>query len=90
MKVVIVYFILINIFTFFLYGIDKYKAIKSKKRIRELTFFLLSFLGGCFIGILAMKIFHHKTKKIRFYFINILCIIIYILILWRYYEFRGF
>lgn len=50
-------------------GIDKYKAIKHKWRIREKTLFLLSLFGGSLGGFAGMFLFRHKTKKFLFYII---------------------
>lgn len=61
-----IYFLVMNLFTFLLYGIDKYRAMKDKWRIREssLIFFTL-FCGG--IGAwLAMRVFRHKKNKLKF------------------------
>ena len=33
--IVLIYLVIINVVTFFMYGIDKWKAKKSKMRIRE-------------------------------------------------------
>ena len=62
-----IYLILgINIFSFILMGIDKYKAIKNNYRISENTLLLLSILGGGIGSLLGMILFHHKTKKLKF------------------------
>lgn len=58
--------------------IDKNKAIKNKWRIRENTLFLFFMLGGFLGGFLSMKLFKHKTKKKKFYFIGILSMIIHL------------
>ncbi len=71
------YLIVINLLSFFLYGIDKYKSIKRKYRISEISLYLVSMFGGCFLGIIGMKLFHHKTRKISFWIVNILGIIIW-------------
>ena len=58
--------VLVNVFTFMLYVIDKRRAVKGKWRISEgcLIFFTLMF-GG--IGaLLGMCIARHKTRKIKF------------------------
>ena len=47
-------------------GLDKHKAIKQRYRISELSFFMLAVLGGSVGILLAMMIFHHKTKKLNF------------------------
>ena len=78
------YLIIINIITFVIYAVDKYKAINNKRRISELTLYSLGFLGGFAGALLAMLLFRHKTRKIRFYILNILYMIIWVLSLWRF------
>lgn len=63
MKIVILYLISINVITFFVFGIDKFLAIKSKRRIPEKDLLALSFIGGAIGGLLAMFIFKHKVAK---------------------------
>ena len=67
-KIVIVYLVIINVVTFFMYGIDKWKAKKSKWRIREAALLGLAVLGGSIGAWSGMKVWHHKTlhKKFRF------------------------
>lgn len=57
-----IYFAAINLVTFFVYGIDKYRAKRGAWRISEKTLFLLPILGGSIGAIAGMKFFHHKTK----------------------------
>jgi uncharacterized membrane protein YsdA (DUF1294 family) len=55
-----------NLIACALMGIDKYKAVKNRQRIRENTLFLCAFLLGG-IGVLCgMYIFRHKTKHLSF------------------------
>lgn len=67
-KIAIIFFALINIITFVMYGIDKYKAKKSKWRIPESTLLGLAAIGGSIGAWLGMQVWHHKTlhKKFRF------------------------
>lgn len=65
MPYILIFYILVNIFSFFLYGLDKYKAKKEKWRIRESTLLFFSFLG-IIGGLSGMSVFHHKTKKKKF------------------------
>ena len=68
-KIVIIYLVITNVVTFFIYGIDKLKAKKSKWRIiREAALLGLAVLGGSIGAWLGMKVWHHKTlhKKFRF------------------------
>ena len=59
------YLVVINIISFFTYGLDKYLAIKNKRRISENSLISLSIIGGSIGSILGMFFFHHKTKKKR-------------------------
>ena len=60
------YLIAINIVTFFVYGIDKWKAKQSKWRIPEATLLLLAVIGGSVGAWLGMKTWHHKTMHKKF------------------------
>lgn len=62
----IYYLLIINIITFIIYGIDKYKSIKHKYRISEATLIILAILGGSLGAFFGMIVFHHKTKKKKF------------------------
>ena len=52
----------VNIVTFAVYGIDKYKAKKGAWRIPEKVLFLLPVIGGSVGALSGMYIFRHKTK----------------------------
>lgn len=66
--IVAYYLIGINVITFTMYGIDKYKAKTNKWRITETTLLLLAVIGGSIGAWLGMKAWHHKTlhKKFRY------------------------
>ena len=83
LHVVFIYLAVINVVTFFMYGIDKWKAKKSKWRIRETALLGLAVLGGSIGAWLGMKVWHHKTqhKKFRYGVPLILIIQITLLIL---------
>ena len=68
LHIVLIYLVITNVVTFFIYGIDKLKAKKSKWRIREAALLGLAVLGGSIGAWLGMKVWHHKTlhKKFRF------------------------
>ncbi len=63
---IIMYLIVINLFTFFMMWLDKRKAKKGKWRIPENTLLLLVILGGGIGGIAGMYTFRHKTQKAKF------------------------
>lgn len=65
-ETVIYYLIIINIVTFLVYGIDKWKAKKSLWRVRENSLLMLAVLGGSIGAWLGMKVWHHKTQHKKF------------------------
>ena len=50
------YLIVINIVTFLVYDIDKWKAKKGSWRISEATLLILAAIGGSIGALLGMKI----------------------------------
>ena len=76
------YLLIINVITFVVYGLDKLFAIKHKRRIRIITLLGLAFIGGELGGLLAMKIFHHKSRKWYFYVVFAAGIILHIALWW--------
>ena len=66
-KAVLIYLFLINLTAFSIYGIDKYRAKHRQWRIPEATLLLSAALGGSVGALLGMRLFHHKTKKPRFF-----------------------
>ena len=52
----------INIFSFVLFGMDKYKARKGFRRIPEKTLVLIALCGGSIGALCGMRLFRHKTK----------------------------
>ena len=65
-NIVLIYIAVINAVTFFMYGVDKWKARKSKWRIREAALLGLAVLGGSIGAWLGMKTWHHKTQHKKF------------------------
>ena len=51
-----------NLICFFLMRYDKQCARKGKQRVPEKILFLSAGLFGALGGVLAMNIYHHKTK----------------------------
>ena len=64
--VTVTYIAIINILTFFMYGIDKWKAQMSKWRIPETTLLGMAMIGGSIGAWIGMKIWHHKTLHKKF------------------------
>ena len=66
MNIILYYLLAVNIATFLLYGIDKYKAKKSKWRISEVTLLTMAAIGGSIGAWAAMRLWHHKTMHKKF------------------------
>ena len=66
LHIILIDLVIINVVTFFMYGIDKWKAKKSKWRIRETALLGLAVLGGSIGAWLGMKVWHHKTMHKKF------------------------
>lgn len=62
LPVFLLFLALLNLVTFLVYGMDKYKARQDLPRIAERTLLLLAVLGGSLGALLGMHIFHHKTR----------------------------
>lgn len=60
---IIVYLIIINVGTFFLFGLDKYFAVNKMWRISNRMLLSASICGGSIGALLAQKYFRHKTKS---------------------------
>lgn len=71
-QILVIVFGILSVITFFMYGIDKFKAQRGKWRISEKALLISSFIGGAVGGFLAMQLFRHKTKHWYFNVVNIL------------------
>ena len=66
MKYLYLYLLIVNVLSFLFMLTDKIKAIKGRWRISEKTLLTLCAIGGSLGGLLAMKLFRHKTLHPRF------------------------
>ena len=89
LHIVLIYLAVINVVTFFMFGIDKWKAKKkSRWRIRETALLGLAVLGGSIGAWLGMKVWHHKTLHKKFkYGIPVIIIIQLVLSVYLIYEY---
>ena len=62
----IYYLLAVNVLTFIVYGVDKWKARSGRWRVPEATLMGLAALGGSVGAWLAMQLFRHKTQKKKF------------------------
>ena len=75
------YLIFINVVTFLVYGIDKWKAKQGSWRISEATLLILAVFGGSIGALLGMKVWHHKTMHKKFKYGLPLILIIQIILI---------
>lgn len=66
MRILMYYLIAVNVITWIIYGLDKWKARKGKQRIPERTLLLFTAAGGSAGAIAGMLMFRHKTRKAKF------------------------
>ena len=66
MSILLIFITALNAVTFLVYGIDKLKARKNKRRIPESTLLLLAAFGGSIGAWLGMRVWHHKTMHRKF------------------------
>ena len=93
-QTIIYILICINVVTFVVYGIDKWrstsgrllptgrkKAKQGSWRISEATLLILAAIGGSIGALLGMKIWHHKTMHKKFKYGLPLILIIQIILI---------
>jgi uncharacterized membrane protein YsdA (DUF1294 family) len=56
-------FLALNGFAFLMFGLDKWRASCSGRRVSERTLILCGALGGWLGGLVGMNVFRHKTSK---------------------------
>lgn len=66
MGLLVCWLLIINLVTFFTFGVDKWKAKRKEKkdtvrRVPEKTLLILAALGGSPGALLGMRVWHHKT-----------------------------
>jgi len=59
----VMWFLLVSVLTFVIYGGDKMAARKSWRRGPELTLRVLGLVGGWPGAVLGQQLFRHKTQK---------------------------
>lgn len=70
----VAFLIVFSVIAFFAYAMDKRKAIRRAWRLPESLLLGFSFFGGGIGGYLAMYIFRHKTRKVKFHIVHIIAI----------------
>ena len=63
----LLYLAAVNVVAFAVYGADKRRAKKERRRVPEKTLFLLAAIGGSVGALAGMYAFRHKTR--HWYFV---------------------
>lgn len=84
--ILVIWLVLVNLTAFFLYAADKSYAKNGKRRIPEKTLLLWAWLGGSIGAFLAMRIFHHKTRKPKFYAVPVLMVLEILICIFSLYQ----
>ena len=75
--------LLLNVFSFIIYGVDKWEAQHKKERISERMLLICAALAGGWGACLGMVVWNHKTSHRRFrYLIPLFVVIQTIQLLW--------
>lgn len=67
MEPLLVYLLIINAAGLLLMLLDKHKAQENKWRIPEAALIGIAVIGGSLGCIIGMRLFHHKTRKPKFF-----------------------
>lgn len=66
-KNILIYYIIINLIAFFIWGVDKRRAIQQQWRIPEKWLFFFAFIGGALGSLTGLVLFRHKIRKPAFW-----------------------
>ncbi len=77
-KVILFYFLFINLIAFVVYSFDKFRSTKNASRISERELHTFSMIGGFLGATLSMVLFRHKVSKSSFLIKHILIMLVWI------------
>lgn len=87
---VVMWFLLANVLTLILYGMDKMAAHKAWRRVPESTLLMLGVVGGWPGAIVGQQLFRHKTQKQPFKTYFIVSVIVSISVMAAIYQLYSF
>ncbi|AXC86005.1 DUF1294 domain-containing protein [Salmonella enterica] len=90
---VVMWFLLANVLTLVIYGIDKTAARKTWRRVPESTLLVFGVVGGWPGAIVGQQLFRHKTQKQPFktyFIISVLVSISITAAIYRLYPFLSY
>ncbi|MDG1977898.1 MAG: DUF1294 domain-containing protein [Phycisphaerales bacterium] len=72
--------LLSSLIAFVAHGRDKRAARLGRRRTPERTLHLLELIGGWPGALLAMTVFHHKTRKASYFLVTALIVLVWIVV----------
>lgn len=90
---IVMWFLLANVLTLVIYGIDKTAARKTWRRVPESTLLVFGVVGGWPGAIVGQQLFRHKTQKQPFktyFIISVLVSILVTVAIYRLYPFLSY
>ncbi len=60
------YHLVVSLYSFYLYGLDKRRSVIGGRRVPEKTLHTVDLMGGWFGGCFARRMLRHKTVKRKF------------------------
>ena len=66
-KYILLFYIAMSLIAFILYGVDKARAIRNRRRIPEKVLLGVGFFGGAAGALLGMSWYRHKTRHWYFW-----------------------
>ena len=73
-KYLIILYVGMSLAAFVLYGSDKRRAKRKRRRTPESVLLGVGFLGGAVGALLGMELFRHKTRHWYFWAVNLLAL----------------
>ena len=73
--ILVYWLVLVNLIAFVMYGLDKAYAKNGARRIPERSLLFWAWIGGSIGAFLGMKLFHHKTLKVKFVVVPVLAVL---------------
>lgn len=66
MSAYLIYLAVVSLATFVIFAYDKAMSKRNGTRVMERRLLMLSLVGGAIGGIIAMRLFRHKTRHLKF------------------------
>lgn len=78
LQALLLYLLIVNVFTFLLFGWDKFNARTHDWRISERRLWFFTLIGGSVGALAGMNLFRHKTQKDSFQLVIALIFLLHV------------